>query len=276
MNDIIDFIEKAVLIGLVGFSAILHLADIADRFFGRPAVLVNLIRGKRRADIREALDELGISAPERAELRSAIQSQLIAKHARYTDPFGRCLLLLKSCTVRGPADVGTSERVPFPYYADVMSLSLQPDRAEEGAYIIASHLRSQRVDHSYDCIIGLKRGSPLLASAVAQKFGRPLVLFRGPDDYKKDRSARNPRNLFDGVVARGMNAVIVDDSTTGGKHVLDCIAAAHDLGIRVDQCWVLFEPLGKGAKAKLEAAGVRLISVVQMNDQVVDELLKGI
>lgn len=250
-----------------------HVLEWADRLFGGPRWLVQILHKHRAAQIHAVLNEIGFDGEALNRIKASHTRWRIGKAARYTDPQARCITLLRSCVWKRSVKVGSGVATEFPYFVDLMSRSLDTDQADECAYILSSHINSNKasIDHAFDAVIGLKLGSPLIAAAFAEKVRKPLILYRGRGNYKIDSA--NAPYLFDGPVGDRKVGVLVDDSTTGGKLALDCIEAAKDAGITIEQCWVLFEPIGKQAREKLKAQGVELISVVQMTPKVVKQVL---
>lgn len=73
------------------------------------------------------------------------------------------------------------------------------------------------------------------------------------------------RKWFDCAVIppKGSKALIVDDSTTGGRMVLKVIEDLRKYGYDVSECLVVFEPQNKDARKKLSDQEVNLISIVK-------------
>lgn len=73
------------------------------------------------------------------------------------------------------------------------------------------------------------------------------------------------RANFDCAVVLPINsrALIVDDSTTGGRMVVSTIDDLRKYGYNVSECLVVFEPQNKDARKKLSDKEVNLISIVK-------------
>lgn len=56
-------------------------------------------------------------------------------------------------------------------------------------------------------------------------------------------------------------ALIVDDSTTGGRMVCETVDDLRKYGYIVSECLVVFEPQNKDAKQKLSQKQVNLLSI---------------
>lgn len=274
--EVAEFVKGATVPIILVLILVHHVLETLDRYFGGPRFLVGFLHRHRVAQIREVLKEIGFDEEERKKAKAFRTWRRVGSAGRYVDAHARCMSLLKSCVWKRTVTVGSGDAVDFPYYIDLMSESLDPDRAEESARILASHVKSTQPaqDYAFDAVIGLKLGSPLVAAAFSEKVRKPLLLFRGRNNYKVASDGIAARYLFDGPLTGKQSAVLVDDSTTGGTLALDCIEAASEVGISIRQCWVLFEPMGKQAREKLKAQGVELVSVVQMTPDVVTQVLK--
>ena len=68
------------------------------------------------------------------------------------------------------------------------------------------------------------------------------------------------------IPEKGCTALIVDDSTTGGRMVLSTIEDLRKYGYNVMDCLVVFEPQQKDARKKLSDQSVNLISIVKTHD----------
>jgi orotate phosphoribosyltransferase len=241
---------------------------LAYRLLHWPPWLVRHFDRERESEVRGVLDRIGFGEDFRDRARPLEMQRRIAGVARYTDPVARAVQLLGGRFVEGQYDVGWGYSFSPGYFIDVMSASLDPYFAEECTNILTSCLRERGSEIPvFDVVVGLKNGSPILAWKFGQRLNLKAVLFRGIDNYKRNRSARRPSDLFDGDLQDGAKALIVDDSTTGGRMVLDCAETIRELGCEVNHCLVLFEPLGKGAREKLRDKGVDLISVIKIDRQ---------
>lgn len=243
-----------------------HILRLWVDFFHCPQFLVKHFRKRLKEEVRETLAEIGFDESLRERLERATLEEKLDHIGRYDDAPSRCITLLKKNITYNSVDVGSTERIVSPYFIDIMSASLDPDVADECATILASHLRSIGGHKApFDAIVGLKRGSLLIAAMLGKKLHKPVAVYRGKDDYKHTPSSQSPDLLFDGTLASGSRVLIVDDSTTGGRKVLDCVEAVRKKSCKVEKCLVLFEPIGKGARTLLMSNGVELVAVVRMD-----------
>ena len=68
------------------------------------------------------------------------------------------------------------------------------------------------------------------------------------------------------VPAKGSRALIVDDSTTGGRMVLSAVEDLRKYGYDVSECLVVFEPCQKDARKKLQQQGIQLLSICKTHE----------
>lgn len=265
--------EHATLYAVLVIVAAYHLLHLLDQLLGWPHFLVKIVQKRRQREIAETLATLGISGSMQESLRIAIRA---AQFARYNDPKDRCMKFLRSCTTPGNYVVGAVDAKAFSYFVDVMSECLTTDRSDECAYIMTSYLKAEKVSLTdMDFVVGIKGGSPTIAVSLAEKLGKPVALFRGKNQYKYNAAQKKATALFDGKLLTGKIAVIVDDSTTGGRKAFDCIEALRAAGVIVKEFRVMFEPLGKNARQLLqEQQQVTLRAIVTMDEQVIGELTK--
>ena len=118
----------------------------------------------------------------------------------------------------------------------------------------------------FDLVVTPKGGSPILGYEFAKILKVPFALHTS--DHEKFAS-HNPKLYFQSVFDsffipnEGSIALVVDDSATGGRKVLEAISALRSCGITVTDCLVLFEPTIKGVRQKLIEQGVSLHSIVE-------------
>jgi orotate phosphoribosyltransferase len=114
-----------------------------------------------------------------------------------------------------------------------------------------------------DFVVTPKGGSPILGYEFSKLMNKPFVLHE--ENARFDSVRDDMRKWFDcaSVPPRGSRALIVDDSTTGGRMVLKVITDLKKYGYKVTECLVVFEPQNKDAAKKLSDQGVNLISIVK-------------
>ena len=161
-----------------------------------------------------------------------------------------------------------------PFFIDFMSATTDPEFANECGLILASYLKNFRADVApFDAVIGLKGGSPLVAYKLAERLQLPLLLYRGRSYPRRDSSPASPKELFDGERFRLTGRLlIVDDSTTGGRMVLDCAEQIRASGGTVVGLLVLFEVVGRNGRHELERNNIPFYAVTSMDGASVERL----
>ena len=117
-----------------------------------------------------------------------------------------------------------------------------------------------------DFIVTPKGGSPILGYEFSKLLEKPLLLHEIEERFLCEEN--DMRKNFDcsKKPPKGSRALIVDDSTTGGRMVISAIKDLKKYGYDVTECLVVFEPQAKDARRKLASEGVNLISIVKTHN----------
>lgn len=158
-----------------------------------------------------------------------------------------------------------------PYY-DLIGATCEKGVAEYFAKILSSYWSYFSTDMTkvakveFDFVVTPKGGSPILGYEFAKIIKKPFVLHEENERFPED----DMRKWFDcaEIPAEGKTALIVDDSTTGGSMVLEAAKHLREYGYFVNTCFVVFEPAGKDARARLEQNEIQLVSIVKTNKKV--------
>ena len=273
-NSAIAFIEWATLISVVAIIAVSHVLHLLHLHFHWPKWLATLHEKDAHRNVSHVLQDLGLDDSVGAKLRQATLREAIAAAAQHNNPKDRCIELMKRFTNSGRFDVGDSYSKMYDYFVDLISASVDLAVADACAGILVSYLKEDCQSNfpDFDFVIGLKEGAPTIACAFAARTQKSVALFRGRDHYRVNKSEKRAIDLFDGNLPVETRVLIVDDSTTGGRKVLECIEALRSMNCKVAHCLVLFEPLGKDARSQLGEKGVDLISVVRMDKTTLSKL----
>lgn len=168
--------------------------------------------------------------------------------------------------------VGKVRKTKLDYYIDLIGHSCDPECAKAYARILSSYwadkIESSRdiVDPQIDFIVTPKGGSPILGYEFAKLLNKPFLLHEESERFtcKQD----DMRKWFDcaQVPDKGSRALIVDDSTTGGRMVSDTIRDLRKYGYEISECLVVFEPQHKDARQKLAQQQVKLLSICKTHE----------
>ena len=270
----IESIDSVALIVTLAIVAVAGVLQLAYDLLHWPKWLVTHVEKQREGEVRSTLKAIGFTELDRRVVRDGSRRWRIRRAGRETDVAGAAKRLLsESLLTDGPFDVGKSYTKAFSSFIDVQGSSVDPDFAERAASALLSYLRVEDIDLEFDRIIGIKEGSPSLALEVGRRLRVPVCLYRGRSEPKwGGRNGDDPRRLFDGPVSEGENALIVDDSVTGARKALDAIEDLSTLGVTVDHCLVLFEPLGKDGRERLASQGVELLAVITLDPATLEEI----
>ncbi len=155
-----------------------------------------------------------------------------------------------------------------PFYVDCRVVMAHPGPRQLVAHAAYEALRAVPCD----CIGGLEIGAIPIATAIsAYAYGasprrdwRTFVVRKQPKDHGLGK-------LIEGAMQPGDRAVIVDDVLTSGGSLLKAVAAARAAGLTVDHALVIVDRKEQDGRAKVEAQGLTLLSLLT-----IDDLLKAL
>lgn len=150
-----------------------------------------------------------------------------------------------------------------PFYVDCRVVMAHPGPRQLVARAAYEALRA--VD--MDCLGGLEIGAIAIATAIsAYGYGaaprrdwRTFVVRKQPKDHGLGK-------LIEGAFKAGDRALIVDDVLTSGGSLLKAVAAAREAGLKVDHALVLVDRKEHEGRAKVEAQGITLLSLLTIDD----------
>jgi orotate phosphoribosyltransferase len=122
-------------------------------------------------------------------------------------------------------------------------------------------------DLPIQCIGGLEIGAIAIATAISdqgyrsqpQREWRTFVVRKQAKDH-------GTAQLIDGAINAGDQALIVDDVLTSGGSVIKAVTAAREAGLHVSHALVLVDREEQDGRAKVEALGVKLLSLLTIKD----------
>ena len=213
-----------------------------------------------------ALKSLGVKItwdgdkPTPANRLARTVNAIIGKESEYKSTLNA---MLSHDTLESTVDVGQRRTFTAQSFIDVIGSSTNPEMARKYARILYTHLDAENL-LDFDFIATPKDGAPLLGYEFAVLAHKPLVLgvcSKGHDSTGKSRShliLDYPLHMS--LEAR--NGLLIDDSTTGGRKMLDLAKALRAEGSTVSNAAVLFEPIGKGARKLLLDNDIELHTIV--------------
>lgn len=150
-----------------------------------------------------------------------------------------------------------------PFYVDCRVLMAHPGPRRLVAQLAASTIQ----DLPVDCIGGLEIGAIAMATAISdQGFrGNPQREWR-TFVVRKQAKEHGTGKLIDGAIRAGDRALIVDDVLTSGASIIRAITAAREAGLIVSHALVIVDRKEQDGRAKVEATGVTLFSLLTVDD----------
>ncbi|MBM4121087.1 MAG: orotate phosphoribosyltransferase [Nitrospira sp.] len=150
-----------------------------------------------------------------------------------------------------------------PFYVDCRVLMAHPGPRHLVAQLAFEQLKSLE----FDCIGGLEIGAIAIATAIADEAyrasrrleWRTFVVRKQPKDHGLGK-------LIEGAVKPGDRAVIVDDVLTSGGSVIKAVTAAREAGLKVERALVIVDRKEQDGRAKVEAEGLALFSLLTIDD----------
>ncbi|WP_333804214.1 phosphoribosyltransferase [Sulfurospirillum sp.] len=239
------------LLSILSLISLIILVCEASGFL--PRKLSKWLMRNKLATTIDVLEELGFKV---VETKSMIQECVVEKMK------GRVEEKIDKFALNFDVEIGKSTNgYVFPKYIDLMSATVNERCAQDFARELYTYYSQIYLD--CDFVVTSKGGSPILGYEFSRLCKKPFVLHNLEEKFRIDSDI--PKCKFDGL-PKSVNlkkALIVDDSTTGGRKVLEIVDDLKKYGYEVDACLVVFAPQGKDAKGKLEKKGVKLHFIVE-------------
>jgi orotate phosphoribosyltransferase len=144
------------------------------------------------------------------------------------------------------------------YYIDLRRVTLDAVAAP----LVGQAMLDATKDLDYEAVGGLTLGADPVATAmmhVAKSNGRALNAFV----VRKEGKAHGLQRRIEGPDVSGKRVLAVEDTSTTGGSVLNAVEALEQAGAIVVGVAVVVD---RGAGAKVEAAGLKYISVISLEE----------
>ena len=144
------------------------------------------------------------------------------------------------------------------YYIDLRRVTLDAVSAP----LVGEVMLELTKDLDYQAVGGLTLGADPVATAmmhVASQKGRKIDAFV----VRKAEKAHGLQRRIEGPDVKGKKVLAVEDTSTTGSSVLTAVEALREAGAIVVGVAVIVE---RGAKEKVESAGLRYLSAYQLRD----------
>ena len=126
-------------------------------------------------------------------------------------------------------------------YCDLRSLPSYPIQFKFIVQGIGYQLRLNKSLKKCDLVCGVPHGAVPLATAIAYEFGRPLIWCR------KEAKEHGLKKMIEGQFKKGQKVLVVEDVTTTGGSVLECIEILEQEGLEVEMVYVIMDRREEGS-----------------------------
>jgi len=164
--------------------------------------------------------------------------------------------ILNKAVVHGKVILSSGKEAD--YYVDLRRVTLDSTSAP----LVGEVMLDLTKDLDYDAVGGLTLGADPVATAmmhVAAQKGRKIDAFV----VRKAEKAHGLQRRIEGPDVKGRKVLAVEDTSTTGGSVLTAVDALNEAGAIVVGVAVIVE---RGAKEKVESAGLRYLAAYQLSD----------
>jgi orotate phosphoribosyltransferase len=257
-----------IVLTVLGFSTVIFVTDSVGLL---PKFLQKVIYRNRSARTIEVLTDLGFDVER---VKKTNRAAKISEKRTPDNLEDAAKSLTAPFTIKKKLKVGRVDAVETNSFINLMGASCNPSRALDAAQQLSSLWRNligeagtQSIP-DFDFVAAPKAGSPFIAYEFAKLHKKPLVLHNENPKFQSDDN--DFAAMFDSEEPpkAGSVAIIVDDSTTGGRKAVDTITHLRESGYVVSDFLVIFEPLtkkkiGRNAAERLSTVHVRLHSIIK-------------
>ena len=150
-----------------------------------------------------------------------------------------------------------------PFYVDCRALMAHPSARRLVGQLAHEALTGVEID----CLGGLEIGAISIATTISdfahaadpKREWRTFVVRKQAKDHGLGK-------LVEGAIRSGDRALIVDDVLTSGGSLLKAVAAARQQGLIVRYALVIVDRKEQEGRAKVEQEGVKVISLLTIDD----------
>lgn len=262
LDSINEFLGTLVLVVL----AVATLLQVVDMCGFLPEKYKKKFKLSHAHDTIEVLKEMGINFNQYRKSNATIGIPMDYSKETVEERTQKNLETLK---IDKLVSVGKVRQTELSYYIDLIGSSCEPKVAEAYARLLSSYWvdtieTTQLVRNpQFDFVVTPKDGSPILGYEFAKLLNKPFVLHETSDRFNSEEDDMRKRFNCAKIPEKNSTALIVDDSTTGGRMVLSAIEDLRKYGYNVTECLVVFEPQHKDARKKLSDQEVNLISITK-------------
>ncbi|MBV7309876.1 hypothetical protein KVY11_14510 [Acinetobacter sp. CWB-G5] len=273
LKSFVDQYGNTIVLGILMISTIVFVLEACGFL---PNFISEKLAKKRLISQKLLLEEMGINFREenfsrtRSGIKDVFHNKSISLHQTVSHLISLYTYKTPKKFIFGKRErifrVGKRQTVLLPQFIDLMSASTDPNKSELMAKMLSSYL-SQHPSLTFDFIITPKNGTPILGYELAKLLKVPCV-FHVDSQEKFTCDNDNEFYIYSKfdvasreVLSQKKKALIVDDSTTGGRKVTNLVEDLRTINCEVNDCLVIFEPIAKEVQKTLNQIGITLHSI---------------
>ncbi|PIH04170.1 phosphoribosyltransferase [Clostridium combesii] len=263
-------LDKIVISLLLVLSSISTVIGFCDSLGFLPDRFSRFINRKKNASVFELLKDMGIDYDKYTRNNLSLNFPTSASDAELKSIVKK---ELEEITINKEIFIGQIRTVRANYYIDLIGASTNPATANLYARYLSTYWQAALKDNTkvihpkFDFVVTPKGGSPILGYEFSKLINKPFILHENSERLKcNDDIFEKNFNASKRPTEKSV-ALIVDDSTTGGRMIESLISDLRRYGYGVFECLVVFEPKLKDSRQKLKDLGVNLNSIVTTHEK---------
>lgn len=236
----IEDVINRIILGLLAISTLIQVLNWIGFI---PAKFKKVLKLHQAEDTLDVLKEFGIDIERYRRVNAIVDLPIDYPQDIEKETQNK----LKELQLEMKVSVGKLRSTEENYYIDLIGHSCEPKCAKLYARLLCTYwskvVKEGIVKNpSIDFIVTPKGGSPILGYEFSKLLKKPLLLHETEERFFcKKKDMRKKFNCSE-KPPKGSRALIVDDSTTGGRMVISAINDLKEYGYDVTECLVVFEP----------------------------------
>jgi orotate phosphoribosyltransferase len=160
--------------------------------------------------------------------------------------------------------IGRNRTFPVDYFVDLMTASLVPAHLDIMVRELARHIRKSGHLTTITTIASPKRGNSLLLAMTAHELDLQPIFIKERPLFGK---------MLEGIGGSPKVAAIVDDISSDGELLVNCVKEMRSCGYRVERAFVLIDRTEGDSIEALADIGVELLPMIRLNDQELEDIV---
>lgn len=217
---------------------------------------------------REAVGKL-VAGDQRFNAVSDIESDTPVSSTNLSEGEGGALTALEAvCFLhlyeREGGHVGRTRTFSMNFFIDLMSAALVADHLEVLVAELVDHIRRVGDLNGVEVLAGPKRGNALMIAKAAHQLNKTPVFIKERALFGK---------WLEGVYGDPGRAVIVDDISSDGELLANCVRVTRESGFEVRDAYVLIDRTEGDSVERLAELGVALHPLLGLDDHKIRDLV---